>query len=159
MWTKFLRILILFISTICIGQNYTYWTLDRDSLDRPTYCSYRLVKEMDTLNLGRHHFYGDSPFIFDGYDRGHLAPAAHFDFDSTGRKESFDYANIVPQTPFINRGLVKQIEQYERKLVDEIGCIYVVIKIMYGEKTSYFRKGYTCNLEDKLFSFDFIDID
>ena len=49
-----------------------------------------------------------------GYDRGHLKPAA----DSKGSMEemesSFLMTNMAPQTPNLNRGIWKQLEEAVR---------------------------------------------
>jgi len=44
------------------------------------------------------------------------------------------FVNIVAQTPYINRGLWKQIEEYERHLAVKYGCIRVKIDIVYSRE-------------------------
>ena len=39
-----------------------------------------------------------------GYDRGHMAPAADFNFDQEALKETYLFTNIAPQEPTMNRG-------------------------------------------------------
>jgi len=49
-----------------------------------------------------------------GYDRGHLAPNAIFDYDRKTQKETFLMSNIAPQKPKLNRKLWNKIEKFVR---------------------------------------------
>lgn len=49
-----------------------------------------------------------------GYDRGHLAPAADFSFNSIAMSESFYMSNMSPQKPSFNRGIWKNLESLVR---------------------------------------------
>ena len=49
-----------------------------------------------------------------GYDRGHLAPNAIFDYSRAVQKESFLMSNIAPQKPKLNRKLWAKIERFVR---------------------------------------------
>jgi len=49
-----------------------------------------------------------------GYDRGHMAPNAAFDYDKMIQKETFLMSNIAPQTPNVNRRLWVKIERSAR---------------------------------------------
>lgn len=66
-----------------------------------------------------------SDYSRSGYDRGHLAPSADM---STVRAqaESFTLANMVPQTPALNRKLWANIESTTRGLALSYGQVYVV---------------------------------
>lgn len=46
-----------------------------------------------------------------GFDRGHLAPAADMKYSSQAMAESFYTSNISPQTPGLNRGIWKKLEE------------------------------------------------
>lgn len=61
-----------------------------------------------------------------GYDRGHLAPAADFDYDRRALSESFFMTNISPQLPAFNRGGWKELEDQVRKWATEYDSLYVV---------------------------------
>lgn len=45
-----------------------------------------------------------------GYDRGHLVPAADMLFSKLAMKETFLTSNISPQSPDLNRGIWKSLE-------------------------------------------------
>lgn len=60
-----------------------------------------------------------------GYDRGHLAPAADFNFDRKALEETYYFSNICPQLPSINRGRWADIEREIRHLAAS-GTVHVV---------------------------------
>ena len=49
-----------------------------------------------------------------GFDRGHLAPNAAFDYNKAIQKETFLLSNIAPQKPQLNRRLWAKIEKFIR---------------------------------------------
>lgn len=53
-------------------------------------------------------------YLYSGYDRGHLAPAADMVFSNQSILESFYYSNISPQNPQFNRGGWKKLEAQVR---------------------------------------------
>ncbi len=67
-----------------------------------------------------------SDYIRSGYDRGHLAPAADMAWDQTAMDQSFFFSNISPQTPNLNRGIWKELEDKGRKWAVDHGSIYIV---------------------------------
>ena len=61
-----------------------------------------------------------------GYDRGHLAPNAIFDYDRKVQKETFLMSNIAPQKPKLNRKLWAKIERFVRMRARKYGKISVI---------------------------------
>lgn len=61
-----------------------------------------------------------------GYDRGHLAPAADFNFNRSALEETYYFTNIAPQAPIINRGEWADIEKEVRSLAAS-GTVHVVV--------------------------------
>ena len=55
-----------------------------------------------------------SDYTKSGYDRGHNAENAAFDYNKTIQKETFLTSNIAPQTPELNRVLWRKIEKQVR---------------------------------------------
>ena len=51
-----------------------------------------------------------------GFDRGHMAPAADFNFNKAALTETYLFSNICPQLPTLNRGEWAQIEREVREL-------------------------------------------
>ena len=60
-----------------------------------------------------------------GFDRGHNMAATDCGCDSVGMVESFYYSNICPQTPSLNRGRWKALEEYTRRLVQAYDSVLV----------------------------------
>ncbi len=60
-----------------------------------------------------------------GFDRGHMAPSGDAP-TRVSQQESFSLANMVPQSPDLNRGLWAGIEKQVRELVLSEGEAYVV---------------------------------
>lgn len=55
-------------------------------------------------------------YVRSGYDRGHMAPAGDFVYDSTVMSESFLLSNMMPQNQNNNRGIWKVLEDHIRDL-------------------------------------------
>ena len=60
-----------------------------------------------------------------GYDRGHLAPSGDMP-TARAQQQSFSLANMVPQTPELNRAVWERIESAVRRLAEDEGELYVV---------------------------------
>ena len=61
-----------------------------------------------------------------GYDRGHLAPDASFDWSDESLNAVYTLANIIPQAPKVNRNMWIDVEKYARRKAVELGEIDVV---------------------------------
>lgn len=61
-----------------------------------------------------------------GYDRGHMCPAADNRWNNVAMKESFYTSNICPQTPRLNRGSWKQLEERLRRRAETGDTLYIV---------------------------------
>lgn len=61
-----------------------------------------------------------------GYDRGHLAPAADFDYTRKALSESFYMSNMSPQLPSLNRGDWKDLEELVRHWATTEDSLWVV---------------------------------
>ncbi len=68
-----------------------------------------------------------------GYDRGHLASDASFDYNQTALESVYSMANIVPQDPELNRSAWIDTEYLERSKAVEYGSVDVVIGVVYGD--------------------------
>ncbi|MBO6031867.1 MAG: DNA/RNA non-specific endonuclease [Prevotella sp.] len=60
-----------------------------------------------------------------GFDRGHMAPAADFNFSKAALSETYRFTNICPQLPTLNRGEWAQIEHEVRELAKK-GEVHVL---------------------------------
>ena len=66
-------------------------------------------------------------YINNVYDKGHMAPAADFNCDSIKLKGTFSYVNCSPQNQYLNRGVWRLLEEYEREL--KMKCEKVLVEI------------------------------
>jgi len=66
-----------------------------------------------------------------GYDRGHLAPDASFDWSQESLEAVYTLANIIPQAPTVNRYMWIDSEKYARTKAVEFGEIDVVNVVKY----------------------------
>ena len=60
-----------------------------------------------------------------GYDKGHNMPAFDNECSQTGNNECYYFSNITPQTPNLNRGIWKKLEDYTRHLIMEYDTVKV----------------------------------
>ncbi len=71
-----------------------------------------------------------------GYDRGHMAPDASFDWSEESLKAVYTLANIIPQAPQVNRNSWADLEKYVRDKAVELGEVDVVNVVKYGQRSS-----------------------
>ena len=57
-----------------------------------------------------------------GYDKGHLAPAADNVHSAAAMRDSFSLTNATPQTPELNRGPWRMLEEHVGRLAAGDGC-------------------------------------
>jgi len=74
-----------------------------------------------------------SDYTHSGYDRGHLAPDAAFDWSQESLEATYSLANIIPQVPEVNRHMWVKVEAYARDKAVELGEITVVNVVKYGD--------------------------
>ena len=102
------------------------------SAEHPTAAS--LDAARDTPREGQFHAEdrlppGDQARLEDyrrsGFDRGHMAPSGDMP-DAQSQQQTFSLANMVPQTPELNRGVWAGIEMAVRHLAQRRGELFVV---------------------------------
>jgi endonuclease G len=69
-----------------------------------------------------------------GYDRGHMANDADFDYDPDALVKTYSMANIVPQSPHLNQKTWIKAEKKERDMAVKYGQVTVVNKVVYPQK-------------------------
>lgn len=70
-------------------------------------------------------------YTHSGYDRGHLASDASFDWSPTSLNQTYSLANIVPQASMINRKLWVKAEKYERYVAIKLERVEVLNIVVY----------------------------
>lgn len=112
--------------TITVIHKYYSSTFDRTK-HYPVVVKYWLTKDMISCNERVHRTNNfkadpllpketslDADYKYSGYDRGHNMDAYDCGCDVQGMNESFYYSNMCPQTPKLNRGQWKRLEEYTR---------------------------------------------
>ncbi len=67
----------------------------------------------------------DNDYRGSGFDRGHLSPAADARCNARHMEESFYFTNMAPQTPGLNRGQWKNLEEWTRYLATQNDSVLV----------------------------------
>ena len=90
----------------------------------------------------RPHFYSErtipvryrakyKDYTHSGYDRGHMANDADFDYDIKVLRKTYSMCNITPQTPKLNRKTWIKAEKYERSVAAKLGSAKVINLVFY----------------------------
>ncbi len=66
-----------------------------------------------------------------GFDRGHMTPSGDMP-DAAAQDQSFSLANVVPQTPELNRGIWEGVESAVRHLAGRQGELFLVTGPAFG---------------------------
>jgi endonuclease G len=132
--------------TIDICYNY--------ELKSATYVSYSVTKELvDFKNIkDRPRFYSEpdlpkpyqvtySDYTHTGYDRGHMAPDASFDYSQIDLEKIYSMANIIPQDPNVNRYMWSDAENREREITRKYGDVSVLNIIVFDNNPNKLGSG------------------
>lgn len=114
------------LSAIVVLTNIAY-TAAYDTCARcPAWVQYELVpSEIVVTNRSSMSFRADprvaesdnaDDYSASGFDRGHMAPAADFNFDRAALAETYYFSNVCPQVPKTNRGEWAKVEAEVREL-------------------------------------------
>lgn len=129
------------ISSGCASQHITHsaYTLSYNKDYKvPNWVFYELLREELAGEAERSNKFRQDPFVASnesatlkdyqksGYDRGHIAPAADFNWNSEAKDESFFLTNMCPQHPSFNRGIWKSLEEQVRGWAVRDSAICVV---------------------------------
>jgi len=77
-----------------------------------------------------------------GYDKGHMAPAADFQWDKSVERESFYMSNISPQLPQLNRHSWERLEVSTRAwALSKKETLTVYTGTIYNDKDDVLNKG------------------
>jgi len=76
-----------------------------------------------------------------GYDRGHLASDASFDYSKEALYATYSLANIAAQEPQLNRGVWLEAEKLEREMAYEDGEAFVTIELHFSDNPQRIGEG------------------
>jgi len=91
--------------------------ISRRQIDRPRFIRDPLVK---TRSAHYKNYYPN------GYEKGHLVPAADMRFDTLAFDETFYTSNVSPMDHYFNSGIWNNLEKQVRYWVKRYGDLYIV---------------------------------
>ena len=123
------------VYTICYdyemkGAKYVAYTLDGSKVNAIN------IKKRNSFytekNLPNQYRSHNKDYTHSGYDRGHLANDASFDYDKKVVAKTYTMANIIPQVPNVNRKTWIKAEELERKVAVGLGMVNVLNGVVYS---------------------------
>ena len=123
------------VFTICYdyqmkGAKYVAYTLDGSLVNKKN------IKKRSSFytekNLPKKYRSHTKDYTHTGYDRGHLANDASFDYDKKVVRKTYTMANIIPQAPRVNRKTWIKAEKLERKVAVGLGMVKVLNGVVYA---------------------------
>ena len=84
-------------------------------------------------NLPKKYRIYSKDYAHSGYDRGHLANDASFDYSKKTVRKTYSMANIIPQAPRVNRKTWIKSEKLERSVAVKLGKVNVLNGVLYSE--------------------------
>jgi len=123
------------VFTICYdynakGAKYVAYTLDGSLVNAVN------VKKRSRFytekNLPKKYRSHNKDYTHSGYDRGHLANDASFDYNEKAVRKTYTMANIIPQAPKVNRKTWIKAEKLERQIAVKLGSVNVLNGVVYS---------------------------
>jgi endonuclease G len=145
---KILFILLFLIPFISYSQRDSvlvekgiFTVMYSETLQQPLWVKYQANPIKKVADRKGMDFYKEKEYItsdnddYKGtvYDKGHMAPAAHFTDSKENLRGTFTYLNSALQRDRLNRGEWRLLEAEERKWAD-IQPLEVHIKVVFGQK-------------------------
>jgi len=123
------------VYTICYdykmkGPKYVAYTLDGNKVNEANIKKrFSFYTEKTLPKKYRSH---PRDYTHSGYDRGHLANDASFDYDIKVVRKTYSMANIIPQSPKVNRKTWIKAEKLERYVASKLGSVTVINGVIYS---------------------------
>lgn len=130
---------LLFVGILSIGilwaqslrtdvrvKNQVFEVSYNEVLEGPNWVVYHATNRPTNVNRGSMDFYKEKDIHTSDaedykkniWDKGHMAPAAHFSDDMVNLKQTFSYLNCSLQDQYLNRVEWRLLEEQERKWDD-----------------------------------------
>lgn len=113
------------------GVKYVYYNLDGTLVNKNNIKERAKFYSEKTIPIQYRSKSKD--YVKSGYDRGHLASDASFDYDAKVVRKTYSMANIIPQAPKVNRNTWIKTEKLERYLAVQFGKVDVLIGVLYND--------------------------
>ncbi len=112
---------------------WVYEHLTRDSLEIKN-ASRKQCHFKSDVSLPKHIRSSVDDYRGSGYQLGHLCPFADCRSSPNAAEETFILSNISPQTPALNQGVWKKLEEYLRDLVKKYPSLHIITLPLYLPK-------------------------
>ena len=118
-------------------QNKVFTLVYSEVLEQPKWVKYKVTcaennvsrKGLDFYKEKTIHTSDNEDYVANDWDKGHMAPAAAFGCNAELLKQTFTYLNSVLQHKSLNRGVWKELEEYERQLRQKADDIEIYIRV------------------------------
>jgi DNA/RNA endonuclease G (NUC1) len=118
-------------------QNKVFTLVYSEVLEQPKWVKYKVTcvennvsrKGLDFYKEKTIHTSDNEDYIANDWDKGHMAPAAAFGCNAELLKQTFTYLNSALQHKSLNRGVWKELEEYERQLRQKADDIEIYIRV------------------------------
>ena len=127
-----------------------YEVIYSEKLESPRWVKYTVLCPNGTASRAGMDFYtndsvktsSNDDYVKNEWDKGHMAPAADFNCNKEMLYKTFTYLNCVLQNQYLNRGVWRLLEAYERDLAATTG-VTVKIKMVYSSTSIKLPTGAT----------------
>jgi len=118
-------------------QNKVFTLVYSEVLEQPKWVKYKVTcaennvsrKGLDFYKEKTIHTSDNEDYVANDWDKGHMAPAAAFGCNAELLKQTFTYLNSALQHKSLNRGVWKELEEYERQLRQKADDIEIYIRV------------------------------
>jgi len=154
---KTLFLLLALVSFNAFGQlrDSLWWTNPyfkiaySEVLEEPRWIQYRVACPTGNASRAGMDFYVEKgiktsdhkDYEANEWDKGHMAPAAHFNCTREMLLETFTYMNCALQHQSLNRGVWKHLEAKERELAAQYPIVEVTIRVQFDKNPSRVPSG------------------
>ena len=146
---KLLFCLVLFVNPLFAQQRDSvhvktsiYELMYSEKYLEPLWVKYTVLCTNGTASRAGMDFYtndsiktsSNADYVNNVYDKGHMAPAADFNCDKQTLFMTFSYLNCALQDQYLNRGVWRFLEEYERELAKKEPVTVKIVVVF--DKTS-----------------------
>ena len=153
---KLILALLFFLNSNVYSQrlieNNIFKVYYSEDLEQPIWLTYSVDLECSKGNVTRKgmnfyledsiHTSDNMDYKYNVWDKGHLAPAAHFDCSKEKLKKTFSFLNCALQHENLNKGPWRGLETFERKLA-EMYKVSVRVNLIFDENSEKLSSGAT----------------
>lgn len=113
------------------GSKYVAYTVDGNMANADEHIKKRPSFYVENNIPVKYRSYPED-YTHSGYDRGHLANHADFDYSANILYQTYSMSNIIPQVPEVNRDTWIKAERYERSIAQSLGTVSVINGVVYS---------------------------